>query len=425
MVENLKFRIEKPNSKTSEYAKNWTEHHPNSKLREINSILNSTKSKQAKELKVLINKREYKQFQEKIWITSFKDLDWKLWPGTFLYFKNYIQKFESTNDVYKDTSKKLKNFKSRDFKDYVHKPGYQELSDTAKIHKASKEYLSKHESMSEAEYNKIFSWKEQLAQWQLGNCYLVSGLFELANTQYFDTLMRTSISRVQFKDWASWYNIRIPLWEPDGRDILIKDSEIKISSIKWNIGYKLLELAYVKNKRKNNKAWNKYAPVNQWEMRSINWWSVENALSTFLGKNNIWFSNFWTLPIWKQWKTLASASNQQKTEITNYLKNFNWKVWNRFTSLVTAPSPKWDSESFNVWWKTFWKGHAYALNSVEKDWSWKITHINVKNPWNNPNKPWGSNLALSLNEFFRAFSYVWVWKIKVDTFLDNKWNSRA
>ena len=418
MPERMSHRIESSHLITSEVAKKWTETSPKSKLNIIKSKLNSN---QAKELKNLINRREYRDFQKKIWITSFHDLDWKLWSRTLEYFNNYINKHTQESATKKATNQKL-----NDLKDYVHKPEFQQLSESGRIHQNAREYLSKHESLSEAQYNKIFSWKEQLWQWQIWNCYLVSWLIELSNTQYFDTLMRTSITRVQFKDDKSlWYNIRIPLWEPNGRDILIKDFEINSAKIRWNIGYKLLEIAYVKNKRVNNRNWNRYSPVTEWEYQWTAWWSTDEALMTFLGRNNIWFSNFGTFPIWKSWRTLSSASQRQKTEITNYLKNFNWKIWNKFTSLATAPSPKWDRESFRVWWNTFWKNHAYALSSVEKDSRWNISYVNVKNPWNNRRTAWWSNSKLTLNEFFNTFSYVWAWKIKVDTFLDNKWVSYA
>jgi len=68
--------------------------------------------------------------------------------------------------------------------------------------------------------------------------------------------------------------------------------------------------------------------------------------------------------------------------------------------------------------------HAYALHSVEKRQNWDI-YVIVRNPRNNTETDWGSNIKLSLNEFFHAFSYIWVWKIKVDTFLDDQWVSRA
>jgi hypothetical protein len=143
----------------------------------------------------LINKREYRDFQKKIWLTKAIDLDWKLWPKTLETLNNYLKKFERTQQTIHNTNNRLNQLQ-----DYVHRPEYQQLSESARIHKNAREYLSKHESLSEADYNKLFSGKEQLQQWQIWNCYMVSALIELANTDYFDTLMRTSISRVKFKD---------------------------------------------------------------------------------------------------------------------------------------------------------------------------------------------------------------------------------
>ena len=423
----LWFRFEKMSQnettlQTSEVAKNWTEHSPKSKLNQINAKLNSAKSNEAKELKNLISRREYRQFQKKIWITSFSDLDWKLGARTLDSFNAYLEKIEKTNTTINETTQNTQNLRDYIYQDYVHRPEYQQLSESAKIHKASREYLSRHESMSESDYNKIFSWKEQLAQWQLGNCYLVSSLIELANTQYFDVLMRTSISRVQFKDdWSRWYNIRIPLWEPDGRDILIKDSEIKMASVRWNDGYKLLELAYVKNKRKNDKEWNRYAPVSQWEMDKTTWWWPNEVFRTFLGNKNIWFSDFGTWYVWDNWQTLSVLPQSKKNEITNYLRNFNPKTWNTFTNLATGPSKNGDRDSFQVWRNVFYKEHAYALSSVDKDSQWNVSYVNVKNPRNNEKKAWGADMRLSLDDFWRAFSYIGVWKVDTDNFLDEKW----
>ena len=92
------------------------------------------------------------------------------------YFNSYLQRVESSRDVTDNTGRELRDFRDRiqrpgsardttgttggefmDFVDYVHRPGYQQLTDEARIHKASREYLSKHESMSENEYNRIFS----------------------------------------------------------------------------------------------------------------------------------------------------------------------------------------------------------------------------------------------------------------------------
>ena len=66
MVERVSYRVEAAHLTTSEAAKRRTETSPKSKLNEVNSRLNSAKSNEAKQLKDLINKREYKDFQKKI-----------------------------------------------------------------------------------------------------------------------------------------------------------------------------------------------------------------------------------------------------------------------------------------------------------------------------------------------------------------------
>ena len=454
MNERLESRNE-PNLSTSESARNWTESSKNSKLIPIANKLANYNWDDANELRSLIQNREYKKFQSKIWITWFRDLDWKLWPRTLKYLDNYIEKIENTKRATQKTDRELQNIKyqirapkqevkdkkhepvqqtpkkqvnkpkENDYKDYVHRPEYQQLTDSAKIHKNAKEYLSKHESLSEADYNRLFSWKEQLRQWQIWNCYLVSWFIELANTDYFDTLMRTSISRVRFKDdWSLWYNIRIPLWEPDGRDILIKDSELIMAKINWNTGFRLLEIAYVKNRRKNDKQWNKYSPVTEWEYQATRWWTTDEVLRTFLGRNNISFSILWD-STWAEWRTLDKFSPKRQQEIKGILKNFDPAAWDKFISLVTPPAPWWDSSAFNVWWHTIYNKHVYAVDSVQKYPDWDIAYVKIKNPRKDPSLPWGTDLDLTFDEFLKSFAYIWVWRIKADTFLDEKWISYA
>jgi hypothetical protein len=50
------------------------------------------------------------------------------------------------------------------FQDYVHRPEYQQLTDSARIHKNAREYLSQHESLDEHTYNGLFSGKESIRQ---------------------------------------------------------------------------------------------------------------------------------------------------------------------------------------------------------------------------------------------------------------------
>lgn len=420
MVETLRYRQE-TNLTTSEAARDWTECSPNSKLVDIANKLAHYNWEDGDELRSLIEKREYKKFQSKIWINNPKDLDGKLWLSSFRFLCNYVKKQRREIHEVRRNNQALSSLQES-----IRTWGNPNESVETKLNRAAQRYLSKYETLPEDVYNRLFSGKEAIQQWQAKNCYLVAWLMEIANSQYFDTLMRTSITRVQFKaDGALWYNIKIPLWEPNGRDILIKDSELSSAKIIWNIWYKLLEIAYVKNRRPNSKAWNKYAPVTEEEYKRTAGWWMKEVFDTFLWKSNINFNTFWD----KMRATpLRDIPQNQLSQLVWFLQNYNPSTWDKYVSLSS------------LWWKsdrrqyTVWQnptpinfGHAYCLSSVDKDSNGKILQVNLTNPRNDKYSwwPWLADISLSLPEFLAAFSYISVWHIKADTFLDDNWISLA
>ncbi len=399
---------------TSEYTKIWTEKSTDSKLWSIKSIMNNTKLSYIKEVMVLkdkIKNREYREFQRIIWI-SYNRCDWKLWNESLTYFKNYINKVCQLHNIVLNTQDSLWSLKVNIWQ-------IENVVDTTRIQRNEANYLATHETMSQSEYNRLFSGKERLQQWQLGDCYLVSWINELARAQHFDTLMRTSIQRMKRNNGELWYQIKMPFWEPSWRKILIKDSEIKVAQIRWNNWYKLLELAYAKDKlRKNDRNGNRYRPMTHLELQKIKWWWTHEVLQKFLGKNNIWFSDFWTINNYKHKKTLAESPQNTRNEIHNFLKNYIPSIWNKFVSLASLPWVN-DKKSYLVKWKRIYCWHAYSLAWVKKNKNWEIESIEVLNPWNNEFY-WGSHQNFTLNEFFASFSAISCGKIKTKTFLGNK-----
>ncbi len=86
MVETLKTNTDL--LETSNTAKEWTEKSPSSKLKDIQNLLNNPKNEKEQELSNLIEKREYKKFQNRIWATE----DGKLWNESFACLKIDIKK---------------------------------------------------------------------------------------------------------------------------------------------------------------------------------------------------------------------------------------------------------------------------------------------------------------------------------------------
>ena len=231
---NERLKYQQIEFKTSEVAKQWTEKSPNSKLSSFNKTLSNPKIKNIKEVSSIFNlikSREYRQIQKVVGV-PYNKCDGKLWNESFLYFKNYINKFASIQWRLVNTNNNLSRLQTHIQENIWH---ITNVVDTVRIDKNSNQYLANNETLSIDSYNKLFSWKERIQQWQLGDCYLVSWIHELSRAQHFDTLMRTSIQRVSWNNWDQWYQIKIPFWEPSWRKILIKDREISIAKIKWNI----------------------------------------------------------------------------------------------------------------------------------------------------------------------------------------------
>ena len=194
---------------------------------------------------------------------------------------------------------------------------------------------------------------------------------------------------------------------------------MSVAKIIWKDGYKLLELAYAKNKlRKNDKQGNKYSPITEWEFAKIEWWWTQEVFTTFLWKNNIGFSDFWSMKNYRDNKTLSQLWKVAKKEICNFLKNYNPSIWNKFVSLASLPWSS-DSKSYTVWWKKIYRRHAYSLTWVNKDSKWEIKSIRVLNPWN-ADWAWNNYQDFTLNEFFNSFSAISCGKIKTKEFLNHK-----
>ena len=404
---------------TSEYAKKRTEKSPNSKLNVITRAFKDSKlSKiiEVNKLKILIMNRSYREFQRLVWV-PYKRCDWKLWNESLSYFKNHIDKLTKQNNTVTQTGSYLSNLHWNISMINNGIWQIQNVTDTINIQHNEAQYLATHETMSLDEYNRLFSWRENLQQWQLWDCYLVSSINQLARAQHFDTLMRTSIQRVKWKDGSgSWYQIKIPLWEPTWRKILFKDSELSLAQIRWNIWYKLLELAYAKNKlRKNDKQGNMYRPITSWELSKIEWWRMKEVFESFLGKNNIGFNTFWDKNRKNALNTIPQTS---KNQLTWFLKNYTSSIWNKFVSLSSIWW-KSDSDKYTIGWKTMYHKHAYALTWVNKDSNWNIKSITVLNP-RNKKWDWKNYLNFTLDEFFQAFSFISCGKIRTNTFLDSK-----
>ncbi len=280
--------------------------------------------------------------------------------------------------------------------------------DSNDINKKSETYLKNNETLKKEDFNRLFSGKEKIRQGRLWDCYLITTINILSRSHIFEPLIRTSVRIVQ---WG--YTIRLPLWEPHGKTISIKNSELDAAAVQGNIWYKILEIAYAKQTTGES-------IITKDSIQKIRGGRASKALQTLVGKNNIGFTTLCGLTK----KDLASNSAslissetdsqnlpipyspKQISQVKNTLKNYQLAHWTKFIAVSSYPAES-DQHFYKIEGKQIFYKHAYAVLWVEKDSKGNISRVLIQNPWNmdDKNKPnngkW--NFSLSFENFLKAF----------------------
>ena len=259
-------------------------------------------------------------------------------------------------------------------------------------------YLTTHRKLSDNDYISLFRGLIDVKQWFFWDCYLVATIKSLARCIYFDTLMKTSIQKN--KDWS--FNLFLPLWSPDSTKIHISKEELALAQIKWNTGYKILEVWFIKH-RILKRNWY-LSSVSIWKAPDIKltqdsiqiwvWWVPTQAMSEFLWYNNVE-------------RTIIDNNINTKNTILEKLRQFNPKAWNQiFVSMKRPKNISYKQKTYIAEGQKMYYHHAYSVYAIEKIWN-KIESITLENPWNNKKK-----IKLSWMWFQNSISQMKTTKIK-------------
>ena len=172
-------------------------------------------------------------------------------------------------------------------------------------------YLEDNKLLSDEKYNEYFWWKwkynkHEIYQWNLWLCYLYSWLEILKKMNGFNALIQTNFKEVE--DWrmvrypfTTWKWVKVNEEEIDKiYEIPLKNKEIRkvnINSIwdyKW---FKILEIAYIKNKLLWTKYWwkkwtgkenNPYdVQITCKDILKVEWWDTILSLKEFLWNETV------------------------------------------------------------------------------------------------------------------------------------------
>lgn len=281
--------------------------------------------------------------------------------------------------------------------------------DSNDINNRSETYLKNNETLKKEDFNRLFSGKENIRQGRLWDCYLITTINILSRSQIFEPLIRTSVRIVQ---WG--YTIRLPLWEPQGQTISIKDSELDAAAVQGNIWYKILEIAYAKQTTGES-------IMTQKSIKKIRGGRPSKALQTLVGKNNIGFTTLWGHYTRKDLASnptsrISSETDSQNlpipystkeiSQVKNTLKNYQLAHWTKFIAVSSYPGES-DQHFYKIEGKQIFYKHAYAVLWVEKDSKGNISRVLIQNPWNKDDKNMPNNgkwnFSLSFENFLKAF----------------------
>lgn len=253
-------------------------------------------------------------------------------------------------------------------------------------------------TLSLKDYNELFCNFYQNKQGELWDCYLVSTIRGLARTEFFDTLIRTSITK--YNDGS--YTVRLPLWEPWWKLYKISKYEIDKAKIKWRDWYKILELAYIKCA-----SWNT-GTLTEEDIKKAEAGTWRDCLSRLL-----WCEWYTVYSIWNFAMQVANAgenslSDAEKKRAKELLKNFNPSMWD----IVSVD--RWGRKEKNLRPR-----HVQAVVGVIKDSNWEVSKVVIENPWNNTEVE--TTHEVSIDDFLKQVTHIHFGSIN-ENFLNNSTN---
>ncbi len=279
-------------------------------------------------------------------------------------------------------------------------------------------FLEENKTLSEEKYCEYFWWKwkfgkHEINQWNIWLCYLYSCLEILKKMNWFSEFIQSN-----FIEKDDGWLIRLPFnvwsWIKVNKDEI--DRTYKVNKNRWKIRkmdinsrseylwFKILEIAYIKNKL-ISKSWSKELWIKKGDWKEdnpldilISWENLENvewgnsilALQELLSKENIvgwcigWYNYMWS--ILKRLKELSApktilnieeAKVKEKDNRIDALFNLH-KTWFISIELSSSPnfSPLWEWMKKIEWKKTYFL--VSGIEVVDKFWQ-KLSQEKLNN----------------------------------------------
>ncbi len=292
-----------------------------------------------------------------------------------------------------------------------------------------------------SKYEKVFVQgkygKAEIKQNNLGLCYAYTGFEILKKSNYFDTMVQTSMREIPW-----WWEIKVPFGNKDGKTIKVYENEldkkytfvdnksghektvnINSNSAKW---FKILEIAFIKEYILHYSGWrediydsnihiqNARRQFEQngifemtWELlNTVEWWWTMEFLHHMLWKdiiNSVRIRD----SVQKEMAFEQIKTWLVKIELSSYM---NKNDASNTVKIVDADED-WKVKSFKVQWtkKVLYTGHAYSIEKGYVDSKTGEKMVVVINPRNTSNK-----IHMTLDQCMEWFTTWEINQINID-----------
>ena len=275
-------------------------------------------------------------------------------------------------------------------------------------HKRKKEFLEKHQTLENSDFNELFKakgskakyWMSEINQKYLWYCYAYTWFELLKKSNFFDVLIKTSMKKTN-----NGREVKLPLWDPNWHIVKVNcnwkkeiDSEYDFSEIdknkpenkrRWIISinsetslwFKVLEIAFIKEYIINNSKYNGIEVFEKARKEYKNTWDItinENLLHEIEWG---WTTDFFNHLLPKDVITTKEITNIETKKVISKLVN----IWNIKVMLAAWVPKGWPKkvECETIDWKKIevYTNHAYSIEKVYHDNIKNTDIIEFVNPW--------------------------------------------
>ncbi len=297
----------------------------------------------------------------------------------------------------------VKDFEKLQVHDLPNLPEYARV----KVHIRAREFVAKHQTLSDPSFNKLFPKDAVLQQGQLGDCWLIAALESTQRNVYFPELMKTAIKEIKEGGKIIGWDVRFPLGSTEGSVLRVTAKDIGTGSwmrgrsvlpVNAPDGFRILEAAVAKTEARLSKVQRKQGKVPLYTKNGE--LNIQQILELGTGNEALeyLFGNGSNQNIIRGdgLRPLAETGQAGRNKVVALFENFTNEK--DIVTVQTTMMPASGERKYTKYGHEFYHNHTYSIQSVNRF----DRTVTIANPHNTGRRPFILSWDQAVN-VFRGF----------------------